>query len=241
MKTETLHREHFFPDRDALFSALQRRCVESLKDALGTRQQATLCVSGGSTPAPLFKALSCEPLDWEKVTVALVDERWVDETHHASNAALVKNTLLQNAAAAATFVGMKNTCATAEEGWLQANAVYTNIPKPFDVLILGMGPDGHIASLFPNASGIENALDLGNTQMCCAIQAHASAVTGDYTERLSLTLHGIVQARQIIVLMTGEEKLKVYEKALNCTRFTQLPVSAVLQQQCVPVDIYWAP
>jgi len=104
-----------------------------------------------------------------------------------------------------------------------------------------MGHDGHIASLFPNSTGLEAALDLKNENLCCAIQARCSDVTGENTERMSLTLNGILQARQIILLITGEEKLKVYENGLSSTDFKQLPVSAVLQQQRVPVDVYWAP
>jgi len=233
--------QYFFQDRAELFVKLAARCTHLLKQALSTRPQASFLVSGGGTPEPLFKALSATPLDWERVTIALVDERWVDENHQASNAALVKASLLQGKAAAARFVGMKNSSETAQAGACDVNAAYSDIPAPFDLLVLGMGPDGHIASLFPHSAGLEAALDLNNENLCCAIQAQCSDVTGENTERMSLTLNGMLQVRQIILLITGEEKLKIYQNGLSSTYFKQLPVSAVLQQQRVPVEVYWAP
>lgn len=241
MIEESLVQEHFFQDKADLFAALELRCVQLLKQALKDRQQASFLLSGGGTPEPLYRALSATPLDWERVCVALVDERWVGIDHPASNEALVKKSLLREEAVAASFTGMKNYKATAQLGREEVNQAYSSLPSPFDLLILGMGLDGHVASLFPNSAGLEAALDLNDKNLCCAIQAKPSDVTGENTERMSLTLHGILQARQIILLITGEEKQKIYQKSLSNTDFSQLPVSAVLQQQRTPVEIYWAP
>lgn len=241
MSSDLLLKEHFFDTRDELVRALTDTCVATLEGALTTRANASLMVSGGSTPEPLYAALAQSRLSWERVTVALVDERWVDTNHSASNEEFVKRALLHDTAAQAKFVGMKSEAATALAGVEQVNGRYDGVPSPFDLLILGMGPDGHTASLFPAAVGLEHALDANNRELCCAISAQQSAVTGEYTERMTLTLHGILRARQIVLLITGEEKLAIYRQALRNASYNRMPVSAVLQQQQTPVAVYWAP
>lgn len=233
--------EHFFRSREELFTALSERCTGLLQTALGERQQASLLVSGGNTPKPLFQLLSEQPLDWSRICVALVDERWVDENHPSSNAGMVKSLLLRNQAEQARFVGMKQGDGSAKQVCDQINRVYEEIPAPYDLLILGMGSDGHIASLFPYAAGLAAALNPDGESLCCAAEVPRTVITGDYTERMSLTLNGILRARRVILLITGDEKLAVYHKGLSNTRFEQSPVSAVLQQCETPVDIYWAP
>lgn len=233
--------EHFFESRDALLSALSDDCKDSLQTALAERGNASLLVSGGSTPELLYNALAKTPLAWDRVAVAMVDERWVEPTHPRSNEAFVKRTLLHDAAAAANFIVMKDASATAAEAVASVNERFAALPTPFDLTILGMGPDGHTASLFPGAIGLEHGLDLDNTDLCCAITAHQSAVTGENTERMTLTLHGILQSRQIILLITGEDKLKVYQEALVNPSYNLMPVSAVLQQEDASIAVYWAP
>ena len=115
-------------------------------------------VSGGSTPKPLFEALRKTDLDWSKVTVTLADERWVPESDGDSNAAFVKNTLLQEKASAANFISLFVDGATPEEGVSQVHTRLQAIAQPFTVLVLGMGGDGHTASLFPDAPGTAEAM-----------------------------------------------------------------------------------
>ncbi len=233
--------EHFFDTRDKLFSSLADFCTGRLKAALTSRNAASIIVSGGSTPEPLYTSLAHTSLPWEQVTVALVDERWVDTNHSASNERFVKRALLHDAAAQAAFIGMKNAADSAQAAVEEINARYAAVPSPFDLMILGMGPDGHTASLFPDAEGLSHALDANTKDICGAITAHQSAVTGEHTERMTLTLHGLMQTRQIVLLITGDEKLKIYQQALRADSYNKTPVSAVLQQQRVPVAVYWAP
>ncbi len=241
MRTEPLPEEHFFDTRDDLFSSLADFCAGTLQAALTSRNAASIIVSGGSTPEPLYTTLAHTSLPWEKVTVALVDERWVDTNHAASNERFVRQVLLRDAAAQAKFIGMKNSADNAQAAVEEVNRRYDAVPSPFDLVILGMGPDGHTASLFPDAEGLSHALDANSKDNCCAITAHQSPVTGEHTERMTLTLHGIMQARQLVLLITGDEKLKIYQHALHADSHNELPVSAVLQQQRVPVVVYWAP
>lgn len=233
--------EYFFSDQDSLFSALQKDCSSILTAATAEGKPASMLVSGGSTPAPLYRQLSQQPLAWQQITVALVDERWVDSNHSGSNQAFISNTLLQEQAAAANFVAMKTTDKTAQLGKAGCEKNYKNLPRPFDLTILGMGPDGHTASLFPDAEGIEAALDINHQELIAAIMAKPSEVTGELIERISLSLYGLLQSRQLHLLITGEEKLEVYKEALASDNFNLTPISAVLSQTAVPVHVYWAP
>jgi 6-phosphogluconolactonase len=233
--------EHFFPDRESLFSALVDECYSLLAETIAAKQFASMLVSGGGTPRPLYEQLSSKALDWQRVKVALVDERWVDVDHAGSNEAFIKETLLNNKAAPAKFITMKTAHATAIEGQVVCEERYRQLARPFDLAILGMGPDGHIASLFPHAQGLNEALDSNRKQLCAAIEANPSEVTGELTERMSLTLYGLLQSRQLHLLITGEEKLAVYKQALASNDSLLTPISAVLKQTRARVKVYWAP
>lgn len=234
--------EKFFQSAESLLLALSTEIELLLRQAICDRGQASFLVSGGSSPEPLYHALSIKPLEWEKVTVALVDERWVAPSNSASNEAFIQRSLLQNKAVAASFVGMKNSAESIELGLSDCEDGYQQMASPWDVLILGMGTDGHTASLFPYALGLEAAMDDSQTALCAAITASQSTVTGTHTKRISLSLNGIVNARQIILFISGDSKLSIYQQALKSTaNIMQLPVAAVLQQKQTPVAVYWAP
>ena len=233
--------ERFFENRQDIVAALESECVAALSQAIEERGEATFMVSGGSTPEPLYKSLSNQELDWESVYVALVDERWVDFDHDKSNEAFTVKHLIQNKAAVANLIGMKNTAETAQEGLADCEAAYQQLAQPFDITILGMGNDGHTASLFPNANGLEAALDPDSSELCAAIIAHQSEVTGAITERMTLSLAGLLRSKTLVLLITGQEKLDVLRKAQAGTDVKEMPIRAVLQQDRVPVVVYWAP
>lgn len=233
--------ERLFENRAEMIAALQEECLAALRSAIDERGEATFMVSGGSSPEPLYKSLSATDLDWESVYVALVDERWVDFEHDKSNEAFIARTLMQNNAAKANLVGMKNTAEAAPDGLADCESNYQQLAQPFDVTILGMGSDGHTASLFPHAQGLSEALNPEGEALCAAIMAHQSEVTGAITERMTLTLSGLLRSRTLLLLITGEEKLNVLRQAQAGTDANEMPVRAVLQQQQVPVAVYWAP
>lgn len=233
--------EHLFKNRQEMVAALQQECVTALTSAIEERGEATFMVSGGSTPEPLYQSLSNVDLNWGAVYIALVDERWVDFDHDKSNEAFTVKHLIQNQAVIANVIGMKNTAETALEGLSDCETAYQQLAQPFDVTILGMGSDGHTASLFPHAQGLEAALNPDSTQLCAAITAHQSEVTGAITERMTLSLAGLLRSKTLVLLITGDEKLAVLRKAQAGTDVNEMPVRAVLQQQKVPVHIYWAP
>jgi len=222
-------------------TALVAECQDVLAESISKNGHATLLVSGGNTPAPLYEALSKTDLNWKKVKIALVDERWVDKDNVASNAALIERTLLINKAKSVPFVGMKNDAATPTQGQAETEALYKALPQPFTVAIVGMGHDGHTASLFPGAKGLADALRLDNDQFTAAITAQPSPVTGSNTQRLTLTLAALLKTERIIILFTGEDKLAVFDQARIPGPVEELPIRALIHQEDVPVELYWAP
>ncbi len=234
-------KQFLFKDRNSLFSALTLACERYLGQALTNNGSASFLVSGGSTPAPLYQALSQTDLDWANIDVALVDERWVDKEHEASNEALIKRSLLINNATIAPFTGMKTAAETAQEGCAETETLYQQLTKPFTVSVVGMGNDGHTASLFPHAQGLSDALSEDNTQLTATITARQSEVTGPNTERLTLTLNGLLHSKRLTILLTGEEKLAVFRTAMADGPIEDMPIRAILRQNKVPVELYWAP
>ncbi|MGY6276527.1 6-phosphogluconolactonase [Methylomonas sp. MgM2] len=234
-------KEFFFEQHHHLFTALAAECQDVLSEAISKYGVATLLVSGGNTPAPLYEALSKTELNWKKIKIALVDERWVSPDHSASNEALIKRTLLINNARAAEFIGMKTSARTAKSGQSETEENYRKLPQPFSLAIVGMGPDGHTASLFPHARGLTDALKPDYDQLTAAITAIQSSVTGPNTERITLTLSALLRTERIVILFTGEDKLAVFGAAQKEGPVEDMPIRALLHQDQVPVELYWAP
>lgn len=230
-----------FPDSASLAADLAGGIASLLHGAMAKRGFASLVVSGGSTPAPLFQALSSENVPWQKVIITLADERWVDPADNASNERLVRRHLLQNRAAAAGFVGLKTEDVTARAGEKSCEKRIRSIPRPFDVLVLGMGDDGHTASLFPDAADLPMATAMDSGRLCMAIRPGSAN-----HDRMTLTLPALLNSRKIILHITGKGKLKVFEKALaaeplSADVLNEMPVRYVLAQARSPVTVYWTP
>ncbi len=230
--------ELFIESREALTIQLVDRIVSLLDDAIEQRGYAELLVSGGSSPMPIYEALSSRSLPWASIKVALVDERWVDPAHGASNEAFIRRHLLKGKASSAQFVSMKTQALSALDGLAECEQRFAVLSESPDVCLLGMGGDGHIASLFPHAEGLDTALEDG--RRCAVINAVQSEVTGIYTERMTLTLPYILACRNRLLLISGESKLATYKTALAGKCVNQMPVRA-LEKGDVSTDVYWAP
>jgi 6-phosphogluconolactonase len=228
--------ERKFPNTAALNEALAADIAAALEEGLAKGRGASLAVAGGRTPAPMFELLSNIELDWEDVWVSLTDERWVDTRIDGSNEYLVRQHLLRNQAARANLVGLKNQAPDPKSGAAAAWSAVADIPRPFDFVLLGMGDDGHMASLFPNSPGLTLGLDLKQHPGC--IDAVGPA---EPRARLSLNLRALLDARRIAVLIVGESKWQTYQKARQAGPITQMPVRALSLQQNVPVTLYWSP
>jgi 6-phosphogluconolactonase len=228
--------EHRFPDPLALAHAMSGEIKVDLEEAMVARGAASLVVPGGRTPGRLFEQLRKEKVDWQKVWATLTDERWVETTDKDSNERLVRETLLLERAAAAHFVGLKNPAPTPEAGADWAGRALTRVPRPFDVVVLGMGEDGHTASLFPGSMALARALDASAPPGCVAV----NALTAPHA-RISLNLSALLDSRRLMLLIEGNAKWQVYQRAAAPGSATELPIRAILHQREVPVDVYWAP
>ncbi len=225
-----------FPDQESAAAALADQIGQRLTAGIAANGRASLAVSGGTTPVALFERLSGMDLNWPDVVITLVDERWVAPTDGDSNERLVRSHLLKAKAAAATFVGLKNEAATASAGEHACEQALKKVPRPFDVLIMGMGADGHTASLFPGAAKLAQATDLRATQACMGI-----APLNAPHERMTLTLPAILDAGQIFLHITGPNKKDVLAQARTDGSPEKMPIRYILRQQTTPVAIYWAP
>lgn len=205
-----------------------------LEARLREAPRASLVVSGGSTPLPFFLALSGKTLDWSRVDVLLADERWVDEESDASNTRLVRENLLQNNAAAARFLSLKQPGATPAEGLERVRAELADLGLPIDVLILGMGNDGHTASLFPDAPELAAAM----APECQDIVA-VTTPRSQPQKRITLTWPPLRDARFTALHLKGEDKLHTLEKALAAPdQVLEMPVRAFLKPG---LQVFWSP
>ncbi len=226
--------ESLYESADALNKAFADEIAQLLSDAIDARGKASLLVSGGRTPLPLFQSLCQADIAWDKVDVSLVDERWVDEQDDASNTKLVKKNLLVAKASAARFVDMKSAESDAADAVSACEARLATMSQPFDVLILGMGEDGHTASLFPCSEQLQAGLDMNSGKVCIATQPTTAP-----HQRMSLTLPAIVASRNIFLHLTGEKKREVLKDALANGSATEKPIVAVVN--AATVTLKWAP
>ncbi|MFP4138839.1 MAG: 6-phosphogluconolactonase [Halomonas sp.] len=217
--------------RKRLAAQLAEAVAEALRADLATQERALLVLSGGSTPVPFFQALATRELPWERVQVTLADERWVANEAADSNARLVRDHLLQGPAAQATFVPLTTADATPEQGAAAVAERLEALAWPASVVILGMGGDGHTASLFPDSRELTLAL----TTEAAAV---AVRTPSQPQPRITLSADRLHQARRHVLHLTGGDKRAVLARALAGDDVRELPIRAFL---ACPLATYWAP
>ena len=225
--------ERRFGDAAASAEALAQDIAAALREGLRNRARASLVLSGGRSPLPFLHALARQPLEWLHVYLTLVDERWVDAGSPDSNELLLRQHLLSGPAADAHFVPLKTADPTPEQAVPERSRALADLPRPFDAVVLGMGEDGHTASLFPGAAATAAALDPQGQAVLTAVQP----LTAPHP-RLSFTLAGLLDARGIYLQIQGDAKRRVYEQARSDAAASSLPIAAVLRQTRVPVYVY---
>lgn len=226
--------EQKFASREEASIAAAERMAASLTRRIGSRGKASLVVSGGSTPARCFEVLSQADLEWSNVHVALSDERWVAADAVDSNEKLVRESLLVGAASRANLLGVYREDTDIGIRCAEIDQEIRDRPFPFASVLLGMGTDGHFASLFPDAQNLKDSLNLDSTQLCVPVKTAASP-----HPRVSLTLSALSRSDEIVLLIFGDEKWRVYEAAKSSEGM--FPVSHLLQQKRAPVVVCWAP
>ncbi len=214
--------KNIFHSGAELAKAMAADVASWLQSAIEMKDSAVIAVSGGSTPKLFFAALSNAKIDWAKVTITLVDERAVPEDNPRSNARLLRDNLWRNDAAAAQFVP------------LYLNPFIGRIAS-FDVVILGMGDDGHTASFFPSGDNLAKAIDPNNSDAVIPMNA-----PGAGEPRLTFTLPRLLAATHLCLHIQGQDKMQVLEKALGGDDPFEMPVRSVLRS-AKPLDLYWCP
>lgn len=227
------YRRHNFADRAGLAHALAAAVADRLAQAAEARGAATLAVSGGTTPTRFFETLSAMNLDWSNVTVLPVDERFVPESSERSNARLIKQKLLQGSAATARFVPLFAPDLDADAAARAADDHVGRLGLPLDVVVLGMGNDGHTASFFPDAVELEALLAPRMKPIVASVHSDSAG-----EQRLTLTLPPIASAQFIALHIEGEEKAATLAKAL--APGSTLPVRRVIDAAATQVEIFWA-
>lgn len=224
---------HSFGSAEQQAHVLATAVANALRFAIRTEGDAYLLVPGGKTPIPFFEQLSRQSLDWAKVTLCLTDERWVPLGHPHSNEALVRAHLLQNEAAAAHLLSLYREGCAYELGVAQVNEdLRQQFKRPVDVVVLGMGDDGHTASLFPSNSSLHAALSPLCSDLCVAMRAPEDPV-----QRISLTYPVLAQARMQSLLIRGHGKFLALSRAVQATPI-HMPIQAFLKH---PLEVYWCP
>lgn len=226
--------QHCFETREQASLAAAERITSALARRLDAQNAASLIVSGGSTPGRCFEALAGADLEWERVHVLLSDERWVPPSDDASNEKLVRNTLLQDKAADATLWPLYAPGADIAEHCVELGNTIRTLPIPFACCLLGMGEDGHFASLFPDADNLAQGLDYEGPDLCLPVTTAASP-----HPRVSLTLTALSRSDEIVLLVFGEKKREVYEAAKSSGN--TYPVAHLIKQKRAPVSVFWAP
>lgn len=219
---------HPFEDKQTLEATFAAKLISILTAAIEARGQAYLVVPGGKTPVSLFQRLAKQTLPWQKVTILLTDERCVLPTEQDSNEYMLRHTLLQHEAATANFISLyagENTTSLAE-----VEKILSTLPT-FDVVILGMGEDGHTASLFPGSDNLQHALNDNHTSAMTILPPIAPY------KRISLTKSRLLNSRACFLYLIGEKKMTVLKKAAVLNNPFKMPICAFTNQAQIALQV----
>ena len=225
-----------YTTRDSQADDLAVMIANQINHAIETKGRASIAVPGGTTPAPFFQALSKQPVDWAKVTITLTDERQVLATDERSNALLLSKHFLK-AVPQATFVPLFDADSVDALAH-HADQLQSDV-LPLDICILGMGTDGHTASLFPEARQLEAAMSLQATMPLSVIDADNIP-----EPRISLTLPAILSAQHVHLLICGDAKEKTWQQVTDeaeAGNINAMPVRALLKYADDKLTVHYAP
>ena len=225
-----------FSDGAAWADACAARLANTLAAALADSGKAIFAGSGGSTPAPIYQRIAGADLDWSRIVVTLIDERYVPQTSPDSNAALIKSTLMTGPAAAARFVPLYTPQVTVDRAAAVAAHALEAEGGRLDAVLLGMGEDGHICSMFPESPTLKTLLTPTLSPTVLGVPTGRDG-RGPTLERLSINLPYLMTARRVVLAITGKQKRAVFEReAQGDPRVT--PIAALLAAN-VALDVLW--
>ena len=225
-----------FPSRSAAEEALAAALEAGVRDAHAEGRRARIALSGGSSPEPAYRAFAAKDLDWSKVDIALVDDRWVDVDQAGSNQAMIERAFAS--ATGVTIFGMKLPTASPKQAEAELDGVYRAL-RPFDAIVLGMGPDAHTASWFPASPDLAACLDPQGPASVLGVDASLAPVAAPYPERMTVTLPVVSEAQQILILVFGADKKQILQQALD-TPVTNAPIKAVIEASGTKCIALWA-
>ncbi|WP_313005149.1 6-phosphogluconolactonase [Brevundimonas sp.] len=224
------------PTADAWAEACAARLSEALAQGLSDNRRAVLAGAGGSTPSPIYARLAQIDLDWSRVTATLVDERYVPATSPDSNAALMKRTLLTGRAAVAGFLPLYAPAVTVDRAAAEASKALETQGGRLDAVLLGMGEDGHICSMFPESPTLKTLLTPGLKPAVYGVPAGRDDLAPPQ-ERLSINLPYLIGARRVVLALTGATKRAVFEREAEGDPRTH-PIAAMIAAK-VPLEVLW--
>lgn len=221
--------------REEIVRQLVDDISSSLQEDILKSGAASLLVSGGSTPVPMFELLSQQDIEWDKVFISLVDERWVPNDHQDQNGSMVLSNLIQNKAKSAHFVPLVHDSENEVKNLAMARVAVTELPRPFSVVVLGMGNDGHTASLFPDAPELIGGMDLSSNEDL--ISTHPKSAPHS---RITFTRKSLLDANCLMLHIHGMEKHRVLEAAKRESQFSNYPITGFIHQVKSELKIYWS-
>jgi len=227
--------EQVFDSAATLASALAKSVADDLRRGLTARDSAVLALSGGTTPREFLRELSQQVLDWSRVTVTLIDERWVAPNDERSNARLLRENLLQNHAATALFVPLYCDAPDPDTGLPRIAARIAALSLPFDAVVLGLGEDGHTASFFPGGDQLAQALDAHGTAQVLSMRAPDAG-----EPRITLSMPTLLDARTVYLHIQGEKKRDVFDQVIAAQGLLAAsPMRVVLDHAKSPIQVFW--
>lgn len=221
-----------FGSREALYDAAASTLLSALSTALAAQGHAGFAATGGTTPAPVYDRMAARTAPWDRITVTLTDERFVPPSDPTSNEGLVRRHLLVGEAARASFAPLFFAGVSQDQSAVMAEASVAKA-SPFGAVLLGVGADGHFASLFPGSPILAQGLDLESERLVLAAPVGEPAPD---LPRLSLTLRALTNSALIVLLVTGAAKKALLEEPVDAA----LPIAAILNQDRARVQILWA-
>lgn len=229
---------HAYDNRETLVGQVSDSIRSTIAECLAKQAQATLVLAGGGTPMPIYASLAAAKLDWPRVVAIPSDERWVAGGDEASNHEQMSR---QFEPAAVRIQRLVPEQPGPAPDATHARQILSSLPRPFDLVVLGMGGDGHFASLFPRTPELAAGLDPGGKEDALVVTPDPLPPEAPYS-RITLTLSRLLDSRRLMLLITGDDKHQVIEQAgRHDTDPDAVPIAALLRAAGERLEIHWSP